>query len=82
MHLLLQLYDYLLTVEQEVFYCLQSYHDFLQTNAVLQVNLVWKSNWGIGKVIYLFARYSALIDVPWTVWRTLHELPLVLLSGL
>jgi hypothetical protein len=36
----------------------------------LQVRLVWKSNWGIGNILFLLTRYSAFVDVPLTVWRT------------
>jgi hypothetical protein len=38
-----------------------------------QVTFIWKSNWGIGKVIYMLARYSALVDTPWALWRTSHR---------
>jgi len=36
-----------------------------------EISFIWKSNWGIGKVIYILARYSALVDTPWALWLSL-----------
>lgn len=37
-----------------------------------EVRLVWKSNWGIGNITFLLARYPTFVDVPLAVWLHRH----------
>jgi len=41
--------------------------DYFQTIEA-EVELVWKSKWGLGKVLFLLARYSAFLDVPLSIY--------------
>jgi len=45
-------------------------YDYLLT-LNLETNLIWKSDWGTGKIIYILARYTALVDTPLALWLAL-----------
>ncbi|KAF9465487.1 hypothetical protein BDZ94DRAFT_1307090 [Collybia nuda] len=47
-------------------------YDYFQT-LELEVELIWKSTWSIGKVVFLLARYPTFVDVPLILYYTLNQ---------
>jgi hypothetical protein len=66
-----EVYDYSLTLDREVddlFFIksIVAYPPFFGQ----QIRLVWRSNWTIGKVLFLLTRYPTFVDVPLAAWGT------------
>ncbi|KAG6894112.1 hypothetical protein C0992_007457, partial [Termitomyces sp. T32_za158] len=37
----------------------------------MEVEYIWKANWGVGKILFLLERYMALISAPVMVYYSL-----------